>query len=135
MSWLVIVMLLPAMVIKWSENKVSSRLWFKICSYAAHRAPYFGLQALLACCSSKRSLRAAHDTLSRAGLASVDSEILSPASLQWTVKAFPSVVALADSGAAAVDVAASSVVVGRAFAPIAASVAGAVAPPAVFLRR
>ncbi len=71
--------------------------------------------------------------LSCAGLEFVDSKILCPANLQWIVKVFP-LAALADSGAAA-GVAASSVVVGRAFAPIAASVADAVAPSAVFLRR
>jgi hypothetical protein len=31
MSWIVMVMLLPAMAIKWSENKFSSRLGPKIC--------------------------------------------------------------------------------------------------------
>jgi hypothetical protein len=31
MSWLVMVKLLPEMVIKWSENKVSSWLGLKIC--------------------------------------------------------------------------------------------------------
>ena len=33
------VMLLPAMAIKWSENKVSSWLGLRICSYAASAQP------------------------------------------------------------------------------------------------
>ena len=66
-----------------------------------------------------------HHMLSCAGLAFIDLQILCPANLQWIVKVFP-LAALADSGAAA-GVPAFSVAVERAFAPIAASVADAVA--------
>ena len=60
-------------------------------------------------------------------------QILRPASLQWTVRAFPSAAWAADSGAAAAASPVSSVVVVCGVAPFAGSVAGGAVRPAAFL--
>jgi hypothetical protein len=128
------------MVIKWSENKGSSWLGSGFahtqrlpCRKLLRRQDLRSATCTVFLTSSltwaqliKEKLRTVHAVICWASICRL------PHTVPWAVKAFPSA---ADSGAAAAGVAASSVALGRAFAPIAASVAGAVAPTAVFLRR